>query len=93
MKLRNKRNNTLVLSYTEGRIKKTISLKPHKIIEIDDSVNFLSKKSFNNDWIEIIKDQDSEIEFSETETKISFEDKMAKAKREAEEYIKKTNTN
>lgn len=82
-----------MLSYTEGRIKKTISLKPHKIIEIDDSVNFLSKKSFNNDWIEIIKNQESEIESSETETKISFEDKMAKAKREAEEYIKKTNTN
>lgn len=89
MKLKSKKPQTLVLSFIEGRVKKTISLKPHEILYIEDSVYFLSKKAFKNDWIEIIQDEtvkQKPIQISEKT--LSKEDKMAIAKREAEEYIK-----
>ncbi len=86
MKLKSKRPQTLVLSFIEGRAKKTKSLKPHEILELDDSVQFLSKKAFNNEWIEILNE-------TETLPTLPEEDKMTKAKREAEEYIRQTLTN
>ncbi len=91
MKLKSKKPQTLVLSFIEGRAKRTVSLKPHEILDIDDSVYFLSKKAFDNEWIEIIDgtQKNSEPEIKKT---IDFEDKMQKAKREVEEYIKQ-NTN
>lgn len=91
MKLKSKKPQTLVLSFIEGRVKRTVSLKPHEILDIDDSVYFLSKKAFDNEWIEIIDgtQKNSEPEIKKT---IDFEDKMQKAKREVEEYIKQ-NTN
>lgn len=89
MKLKSKKLQTLVLSFIEGRAKKTISLKPHEILYIEDSVYFLSKKAFKSDWIEIIQDETVEqIPIQISEKILSKEDKMAIAKREAEEYIK-----
>jgi len=92
VKLKSKKPQTLVLSFIEGRVKKTLSLKPHEILEIDDSVYFLSKKAFNNEWIEIINEEKKAEPISTTKTQTA-EDKMQKAKREAEEYVKQTLTN
>ena len=89
MKLKSKKPQTLVLSFIEGRAKKTISLKPHEILYIEDSVYFLSKKAFKSDWIEIIQDETVEQKPIQIfEKTLSKEDKMTIAKREAEEYIK-----
>ena len=92
MKLKSKKPQTLVLSFIEDRVKKTLSWKPHEVLDIDDSVYFLSKKAFTNDWIEII-DEVKINTTSENKKTIDFEDKMQKAKREAEEYVKQTLTN
>ncbi len=53
---------------------------PHEEFEIEDSAYFLSKKIFDTDKIEILNEEKNLVS--------DFEDKMLKAKREIEEYIK-----
>ncbi len=90
MRLRSRKTETVVLCFVEGRAKKTISIKPNEIVDIDDSVYFLSKKAFKHDWLEILEEQITTeiIPVKEPEKVLSQEDKMRKAKKDIEEYIK-----
>lgn len=80
MKLKNKTHQKLLLSYVDSVSKKTIRVMPHEEFEIEDSAYFLSKKIFDTDKIEILEESEILIPV--------LEDKMMKAKREIEEYIK-----
>jgi len=86
VKLLNTRHNKVLLTYIDDREKKTVRVMPKEIIELNDSVYFLSKKAFSEGWL-------TELGLkivSSPAVELSEEDKMQKAKRDVEQYINTT---